>query len=197
MKNNKLKLAALTLLLTLAFYFLFSTPTQASIIDNIKSIFSKKEDNNVKNKDFTIDSQIELAPEGDENKDGEIDAGDIVRFTYTLKNITESNYSFATLKTNIDSKQVSFIHNIHGATGIVNDGKTVEIPYVRLNSGETLVINFDALINYFQEDKVIATEAEFVSFNKESIAKSARNEISAKKLTAKEVEERGISIKKQ
>ena len=60
-----------------------------------------------------------------------------------------------------------------------------------------LIISFDALINYFQEDKIIATEAEFVSSDNKFIAKSTRSEISAKKLTAKEVEEQGVSIKKQ
>jgi len=167
-----------------------------NITDSIKGLFGSK-DTPQTNKTLTINSSITLVENSDINKNGQIDAGDIVHFAYTLKNTTESNYSFATLQTNIDSKQVSFIHNIHGATGIVNDGKTIEIPHVRLNSGEMLIISFDALINYFQEDKIIATEAEFVSSDNKFIAKSTRSEISAKKLTAKEVEEQGVSIKKQ
>lgn len=166
-------------------------------VDGVKNLFTKTEDNNVKNKEFTIDSDISLVPGGDENNNGQIDAGDMVRFTYTLKNTTESNYSFATLKTNIDSKQVSFIHNIHGATGIVNDGKTVEIPHVRLNLGETFFISFDALINSFQEDKTIATEAELISSDKKTVAKSLRKAIEAKKLNVDEIEKRGLSIRKK
>ncbi len=174
----------------------FRSQAQAAILDDlvngVKNLFTKEEDKNVKNKEFTIDSQIELVPEGDEDKDGEIDAGDIIRFTYTLRNTTDQKYSFATLKTNIDRKLINHIHNIRGSTGILETDSTVSIPNFRIGSNEQRVISFDAIINYYQEDKAIATEPEFVSFEKKSLAKSVRKEVKAKKLNAEEVYKRGF-----
>lgn len=199
MKRTKLLLAALLLSSTL---LLITSQTVRAfslndVVDNVKTFLNQQDDKNVKSKAFTIKSDIVLATGGDEKKNNEIDAGDVVRFTYTLINTTGQNYSFGTLKTNIDSRQISSVHNIHGATGIINDEKTIEIPYVRLNPGQTLIISFDALIKYFQEDKIITTEAEFIDTDKKSIAKSERSETVAKKLSVQEVEERGISLKKQ
>lgn len=175
-------------------------PAHASVLDDIvngvKDLFTKKDDNNVKKKEFTIDSQIELVPEGDENKDGEIDAGDIVRFTYAITNTTDQEYSYGTLKTNIDRKLINHIHNVHGSTGISETDNTVSIPNFRIGSNEQRVISFDAIINYYQEEKIITTEPEFVSSEKISLTKSLRKEIKAKKLSAEEVHKRGFSIKK-
>ena len=158
--------------------------------DGVRSVLSKEEDKNVKNKEFTIESSIELAPDGDDNKNRQIDAGDIVRFTYTIINTTDQAYSYATLKTNIDRKQLNFIHNVFGTTGLSDLDDTIIIPNIRVNAREQKVISFDARINYFQEDKIIATESEFVNVDKKSIKKSLRKEIQAKKLTAEEVKKR-------
>ncbi|MBI2612076.1 hypothetical protein HYW54_05050 [Candidatus Gottesmanbacteria bacterium] len=196
MNKSRLLLITSIFLISIVFLPVFPTQVHASILDNFKNFFNQGEDKNVKNKEFTIDSQIELVPEGDEDKDGEIDAGDIIRFTYTLRNTTDQKYSFATLKTNIDRKLINHIHNIRGSTGIIETDNTVSIPNFRIGSNEQRVISFDAIINYYQEDKVITTEPEFISFEKKSLAKSLRKEIKATKLSAEEVYKRGFAIKK-
>jgi len=159
-------------------------------LDGVKSVLSKEEDKNVKTKEFTVESSIELTPDGDDNKNNEIDAGDIIRFTYTIINTTDQAYPYATLKTNVDRKQLNFIHNVSGATGLSDLDDTITIPNIRVSVQEQRVISFDARINYFQEDKIIATEPEFVNVDKKSIIKSLRKEIQAKKLTAQEVKKR-------
>ena len=178
---NKTKIVLFIFLLVFTFIALAS-----SQIHGVKSLFNKDE----KSKEFTIESNIELAPDGDDNKNNEIDAGDIIRFTYTIINTTDQAYSFATLKTNIDRKQINFIHNLSGTTGVSDLDDTITIPNIRINAQEQRVISFDARINYFQEDKIVSTESEFVSFDKNSIAKSLRKEVKAKKLTSEEVKKR-------
>jgi hypothetical protein len=158
-------------------------------LDVVKNVLSKEEDKNVKNKEFTIEANIELAP-GDVNNNSQIDAGDIVRFTYTITNTTDQAYSYATLKTNVDRKQLNFIHNVSGTTGLSDLNDTITIPNIRVDAQEQREISFDARINYFQEDKIITTEPEFANVDKKSIKKSFRKEIQVKKLTAEEVKKR-------
>lgn len=150
-------------------------------VDGVKNLFTQEEDKNVKNKEFTIESDMSLDPGGDVNKNNEIDAGDIVRFTYTLKNTTDKKYSFGTLKTNIDRKQFNFFHNVQGTTNLVDDDKTIEIANVGLNAGETVVISFDARTLYANDDKSISTEAEFLDADKKSVVKAMKQAKSVKK----------------
>lgn len=134
-------------------------------------------------KELKIDSSIALTPDGDVDKNGQIDAGDIVRFTYNLTNTTDQEYSFATLKTNIDRKQLNFIHNITGTASLDDDGKTIAIPNYRIGANQTATITFDARVNYYTDkDITIATEPEFVDKDKKSIIKSLKKQIGAKKI---------------
>jgi len=167
--------------------FLFSlAPTNASIFDNLadgfKNLFNKEEE-------FTIQSNITLVPDGDIDKNGEIDAGDIVRFTYTITNTTDQEYSFATIKTNINRKQLNFIHNVVGTASLDDDGKTIEIPNFRIASNQTATITFDARVNYYtNEDPTVITEAEFVDDNKNSIAKSVKKKIQARRINSERIQ---------
>ena len=181
---NKLKLFLIISLIVFGATVLFvpSTSVQASIIDNIKDLFDKE-------KEFTIQTDIILAPDGDINKNGELDAGDIVRFTYTITNTTDQEYSFGTIKTNIDRKQLNFIHNVVGTASLDDDGKTIEIPNFRISSNQTATITFDARVNYYtNEDPLIVTEAEFVDDKKNSIAKSIKKKIQAKRINLESVQ---------
>lgn len=81
---------------------------------------------------ISIDSTVERLLSGDENKNGIIDSGDIVTFKYTIINPTDKEISFATLKTNINRKQLNFIHNIKGTSSLNDDGITIEIPNFRI-----------------------------------------------------------------
>lgn len=177
------------LLITSAFLLLFlvasSQTTYAlfeDVVEEVKEIFTGKE------KKFTVDSEIELVAEGDVEKNGQIDAGDIVRFTYTILNTTDKDYSFATLKTNIDRKQLNFIHNIYGATSLNDDGKTIEIPNFRIGANQTATIIFDARINYFSDqDPTLITEAEFVSEDLQTVAKSSKKEIKVNRIQKEKI----------
>lgn len=172
----KKKLLITICLLSTSLLFVNPKQAQANIFDNIvngvKDFFTPTK------KELKIDSNISLAPEGDVNKNGQIDAGDIVRFTYTLTNTTDQEYSFATLKTNIDRRQLNFIHNITGTASLDDDGKTIEIPNYRIAPNQIATITFDARINYYtSEDPTIATVPEFLDNNNKSIVKSLKKEI--------------------
>ncbi len=158
--------------------FLFAKTTRAlslgDVVNGVKSFLSPQK------KELKIDSGISLVPEGDVNKNGQIDAGDTVRFSYTLTNTTDQEYSFATIKTNINRKQINFIHNITGTASLDDDSKTIEIPNFRIAPNQIATITFDARVNYYtSEDPTIATVPEFFDNNKKSIVKSLKKEIKA------------------
>lgn len=143
---------------------------------------------NLESGKLTIDSTISLAPDGDVEKNGEIDSGDIIRFSYTITNTSDKKYTFATFKTNIDRKQLNFIHNVQGTSGITDDGQTITIPNIRVEPSQILQINFDARINYYQdEDRTISTESEFTDDEKNLVAKSERKEVTAKKISPEKI----------
>lgn len=200
MFKKKILLPSLLILL----FFLISSPkvlafSLGDIVKEFKSLFDNKSDLNRKDNKLSIDSLIELAPGGDENNNGEIDSGDIVRFTYALINTTDNKYSYATLKTNIDRKQLNFIHRLKGATGLSDEEGTITFHNIRINPDEQRIISFDARLNYSQEDKSITTESEFIDENKKSFMKFPKKEVIAKKLSAEEIkkrlEKRGVTIK--
>lgn len=184
--------------------FLVTSPVQAnvfdSIVDGVKSLILPKADNNVKNKELAIESAITLASNGDVNNNGEIDSGDIIRFSYSLTNTTDKAYSYATLKTNINRKQLNFIHSLRGATGLSDNNSTIILRNIRLGPNEQRIISFDARVNYSQDDKLISSEPEFISSDNKSVGKFQKKEISAKKLNKEEIkkllENRKQSIKK-
>jgi len=187
MRRIKIIILVVVSLIT-SFLTISSIPVHASVLDDmvngVKNIFSPEQ------KELKIDSNITLSPDGDINKNGEIDAGDIVRFTYTIINKTDKAYSYSTVKTGIDRKQLNFIHNVEGATGILDDDKTLIFPNVRINPNEQQIISFDARLNYAQENKTITTEPEFIGSDKNSIIKSVKKEIVSKKLGAEEIRKR-------
>jgi hypothetical protein len=185
--------------------FLFSFRSVAAIptdlLTEITDLLINKDDKNLKDKKLSLDSTIELAPDGDENNNGQIDAGDIVRFTYTITNTTDKTFSYSSIKTQIDRNNLSFIHNVRGVTGVQDADGTIVFPHVRLSARETRTMSFDARINYFQEDTTVATEAEFIDAENKSVSKAERKEVRANKLTKEEIKERlknrGITIQKQ
>lgn len=136
------------------------------------------------NQQLTISSTITLAPNGDVNKNGQIDAGEAVIFTYTIQNTTDKRYTYATLKTNIPRNSLNFIHDVVGVTGLKDDGKTIDFPNLRINPGGAKVIGFSAKINYFTDkDPIISTEPELLTEDKKSIYRSSKQEIQAKRIS--------------
>lgn len=156
--------------------------------DYVKSFVTPAADSNVKNKALTIESAITLAPNGDVNKNGQIDAGDTITFTYTIQNNTDKKYAYATLKTNIQRDSLNFIHNVSGVTGLKDDGKTIEFPNLRIEPGMVKVISFEAKVNYFTEqDPIINTEPELVTEDKKPLLKSEKKQIQGKRIKKEDI----------
>src|SRR3989344_4005121 len=177
----KKKITLFVIVVLISFFFISSTSVSAFSLDDIvkgvKNLFDGDK------KEFTIEPSITLAPDGDIDKNGEIDAGDIVRFSYQLTNTTDKEYSFATLKTNIDRQRLNFIHNIIGTASLEDNGKTITIPNFRIGANQIATVTFDAKINYYSsEDPTITTEADFIDNNNQSAAKSLKKEIKAKRI---------------
>lgn len=171
-------------LFSFSFFFFIPQPAEANILDDlingVKKFLNIPEE--VK-KELKIDANITLAPGGDVNKNGTIEAGDVVRFSYTITNTTDKEYSFATLKTNIDRKEINFIHNVIGTVNLLDDGKTISITNLRLAPNQVLQVSFDARVNYFiNQDPVISTQADFVGKDRKSYSTSGKKEIKAKRI---------------
>lgn len=157
------------LLLLIALFFL-TTPivVQASLFDDfiqemnnqlqggindVKGLV-KPRDKDVKDKEFTVESDITLAPDGDADNNGEMDGGDTVRFSFVLSNGTDTAHPFSNLKTNIKRDSIHFIHNIKGVTGI--DNSTLELPNIYVLPNSKLEISFDARLNFSGEEEINA-----------------------------------------
>lgn len=154
------------------------------VIDGIKGLFDPHNEKKI----VTIEGAIALAPGGDVAGNGEIDAGDVVRFTYTLQNTTDKKYTFGTVKTNLQRSQLNFIHNVVGVTGLTENNDTIELPNMRLVAEQALTVSFDARINYYQnDDQTIATEPEFLDDKNNQVAKGERKEVKARKISADKI----------
>lgn len=148
-------------------------------VDEVKDFFTPDP-----KKEFTIDSNITLAPGGDVDQNGQIDAGDTIRFKYKLNNHTEKEYSWLTLKTNIDRKRLNNFRNEFGTLNMVDDGKTIMIPHIKLSPNQDLIIRFDATVNFStKEDLSISTEPEIVTNENKIILKMESKQVVAKKLS--------------
>ncbi len=184
-KFNKILLGLLSFFIILGFVFLISSNADASILDQVKDLINK----NLGKPTFSLDSNISLAPGGDVEKNGQIDSGDIVRFSYTVINPTSKEYSFLTLKTNINRQQLNYIHNVQGSSGLNDNGKTITIPNISIGPSGSLIITFDARINYFSDkDRLISTEPELVSQDQKTLLKSGKKQISGKKIDSEKIE---------
>ena len=159
----------------------FSFP---DIFGNVKDLFKPNAA-----KEFKVQSNIELVGDGDVNKNGQIDAGDIVRFSYAILNTTDQDYTFGILKTHIDRKQINFIHNVKGSASLSDNGETIEIPNLRMSSSlDPMIISFDARINYIHDkDIILTTEPEFISKENKSIVKAVRQEKKASKIRIEDI----------
>lgn len=132
---------------------------------------------------LTLDSDISLTPNGDLDKNGEIDSGEVIRFKYKINNNTNNEYSFITLETNIPRNLLNYIHNLQGSANLSSDKNTIVIPNLRINPGEDLTIQFDARVNYFtQSDETIFTEPKLVNKDKSKLMGSIKKELKVKKL---------------
>jgi len=181
MKYVKSKLKLALLLFTSIVFLGLIHPAQASILDDIKSILSGN-----KTKSLTLQSNITHAPNGDLNKNGQFDSGEILKFSYVIDNPTDKEISFATLKTNIPRNHLNFIHDIKGTPSLSDRNKTITIPNLRINPGEKLEISFNARLNYFIDgDKGISTEPEILTSDKKSLIKAGKKEIKAKRFKGK------------
>jgi|SRR3989344_5075388 len=169
------------LLIASVFFSFSSKSVQAffeDVLDEVQEFILPKEKD-----DTSLDIKIELTPEGDYDKNGEIDSGDIIKFTYTITNNTDKEYSFLTLKTNLNRPLLNFIHDVKGTLNLSDTAETIDISNLRLNPNQSLEISFNARVNYFDDkDQEIATEPELLNIDKQQLQKLGKKSISAKKL---------------
>lgn len=156
-------------------------------VDGVRNLVSPQDSKNV-SRILSIESNIGLAPGGDINGNGQVDAGDTITFTYIIQNNTDKKYAYATLKTNIQRDSLNYIHNVSGVTGLKDDGKTIEFPNLRVEPGTVKVIGFNARVNYFTEqDPIINTEPELLTEDKKSVLKSEKKQIQVKRIKKEDI----------
>jgi len=159
-------------------------------VDGVRNLITPEGNKSV-NKVLSLESNIGLAKGGDVSGNGQIDAGDTITFTYIIQNNTDKKYAYATLKTNIQRDSLNFIRNATGVTGIKDDGKTIELPNLRVEPGFAKQITFDATVNYFTEqDTIISTEPELITEDKKSLLKSERKQIQSKRIKKEDIPEK-------
>lgn len=164
------------------FLFLFTTAQTVSafsfgdVIKGVKDFFSSKPP-----KKITVNSKIELAPNGDINNNGVIDGGDIVHFSYALDNQTDETYSYTTLKTNINWKLLNNIHNTEGLTGIDIKGNSLIVPNIIIFPHTIFNISFDARITISEkDDPILSTEPQLFTKKNELLSTGIKKELKTK-----------------
>lgn len=183
--NKKLLLSPIPLLVIAILVMVSSRSAQAlsisDIIDGIKNVFSQGSQNN----NLSVTSKITLVPEGDLNKNGQIDAGDTVRFTYTITNPTNNSYKQLDLKTSVDTKKLNGITNVQGVLSLDQNKDTVTIPYLTIDPNQVRTVSFDAKVNLYKDnDQSLGTVPELVAEGGISLLKAQKEEVKAHKLDA-------------
>lgn len=185
MKNVKLFTAVLFLVL---FTAILPKPAHASFFGNIVNGFK----NGIKDifhidgaNTLALTSSVALAPNGDLDKNKTISSGDIIKFTYIIKNQTKNSYKFATLKTNLNTKQLNSLRNIQGVTSLNTTNDTIVVPNLQLDSHKQRSISFEARINFTKDkDLTFNTTPVLIDVNNKPLVSDKKQEIVAKKMTA-------------
>ncbi len=153
---------------------------EASILDDVvngvKKFIFGEEKKEVKR--LSLESNIQVVSEGDQNKNGIIDPGDEARFSFIIKNPTDNEYSFLNLDTGVDKKLVNFIHNYSGMSSVgVKTGKVI-IQNIRILPGQESILSFDARINLSSKnDIVLSIEPKLLSKNSTLISLSKQQKV--------------------
>lgn len=96
-----------------------------------------------------VEGKIELVSDGDQNQNGEVDAGDTVTLIFTITNSSQAEYPFATLLTGLNYDLVYDLWNVRGAASLANDNGTVTFPNVWVAANSRLTISVEATVKYF------------------------------------------------
>lgn len=187
---RKVKIFAAIFFLISSVSIINPTPVNASffgdIINGIKETFVGSV-NTVKDffvkKEVSIDSDIALVSRGDINKNGQIDSGDLIQFTYTIKNTTKDTYKFSTLKTNIDANSLNSLGNLQGAVNLGKSDGNILLTNLEIRPSQVRIIKFEARINLDKRSNhTIVTEANLLDDKNQSIAKAKKEAVEAKKM---------------
>lgn len=170
------------LLLILIFLLAASSPAHASFFDDFlsgaKQLFTPSAPQSL-----TVQGSVQLATDGDLNKNGVIDAGDMVIFKYVIQNPTSTMYQFATLRTNVSRTDINFIHNIKGTSSLLDQKSTIDIPNLFIKPNQDLEVSFEARVNYFDDaDHTLFTQPELISSSKQKLFTAPQFNIKAKAL---------------
>lgn len=110
-----------------------------------------------------VEGKIELAPGGDANRNGEVDAGDTVRLKFDIVNRTNQEYKFATLLTGLDRTLVYDLWNLSGASSLDDANNTITFPNVWIAPQARLSVSLDVTAQYFTEgEKRLALSPELL-----------------------------------
>ena len=160
---KKLIVLSVSFLLTVVILSWLSTATKASL------------------QSVTIQSNIAFASGGDLENNGQFDAGDTITFSYAITNTTKRTFSRNTLKTNVPRDRLNFIHDVRGVASISDRNGILEIPNLRLDAHQELVVSFSARINYFSgADLAIWTQPELVAHDGASLGGAIRKEMNVR-----------------
>ena len=99
----------------------------------------------------TVEGKVELTSRGDFNKNGEVDAGDTVALTFRIRNLTDTEHSFAKLVTGVDNNLFYDIWNLQGAASLSEENNTISFPNLLLPARSKQFVTVETTIKYFTE----------------------------------------------
>ena len=176
----------LSLLLFLGAFLLLTPVAHASffgdVTNSIKKFFHITSSPQLTNS-LSVVSSIALAKNGDLNHDGIINGGDIVEFSYLIKNLTNTDYPYATLKTNIARSNLYYVNNIQGAFSMDEKGATIMFPNLYIHAHQIMQITFDAYIVVTAKDVLLTTQPQIIAKNNVKVADGQKTQLQTKGIT--------------
>lgn len=95
---------------------------------------------------LSIDGAYTLAKQGDLNKDGRVDGGDKVTFTFNITNKSKQAARTVTLDTGIDKTKLYGISEVKGSTGVETADNALLFKNIVLLPNTTQNLSFEAQV---------------------------------------------------
>ena len=140
---------------------------------------------------ISVEYDIELAEGGDYHQNGQIDAGDTIKFIYAIQNPTDQDYPYSVLQTQVLKENYLQTHGISGGSGLrIEDGK-VEFPNLYLQNHSLTIISVNVELRYFHNDlREISTEPTLLSQEGERLFVGEKKSVSAEPITVTDMDVR-------
>lgn len=149
-----------------------------------------------------VTAGIAVVPSSDRNHNGQLDPGETGRFTFHITNPTSTYLKLAKLNTNVATKNLLIVTQLHGTPSLDYSGKYVALPNIRIAPNQDVTVYFDAIMQSTTADAIVTAQPVLLNSDGRTLASGpmARATLHAGKFGAGSTVPGGVpavSIKKE